>query len=820
MKSIFISIFIIFLFHFISPSTKKPFEPFQLGNSTLERSLEEKNSKQITNFDNYIQLIFAVFKALDSSCYEVIFNEIDNGFKQNIENNKSNPWILDYIGKGLNDLGDEIECKKSLKNTTFLISQINTLAFVYKNDTSLMKFLEIENFTLGVCIMESCRKSFEYYFERILKIIDYIAINNNQTSSESSNNIIDFQRSHKIPNKISYRIIIILSLYILCKLIVGIFRLILIPKGYDKYVAGLLQEQGKFDNIDIDEKKAFFEKNNNNEVLLNEEIDYYPFFDLGSYYPIKIRIFKFFDFFNDFTLLTTKRNRYFNDNGLETIIFMKAIVILFLVFYCTFYALVSLPSKDIFNKKFFTSYLLCIYKLSINSLTCWIMLEGAYTTNKLINFIKAQMFESYIINKKNPKIEIQLFIIYAKFILLFIPKTLVFFIIYYLFYYNVEGFRHFLQSEKTFDYIIDSTFKKGIKCSASPFSIFNFNIFSRNIEDYDECYEFTYIYFNIIISTLIFMIIIYLSFLFRNKIFEIFMILINLVLFFVSVLLIKDKKVTNGNKQLKYTYYHFVGQKYSTRVLYSLIGFYHLGYILGFLIFHYENNKYKYKYKLNKKKEHNKNNEIENNKLNEDINIAGDLNSNNNNNNNNDGINAEIIVNYYPLSFFNKFLFWLNNIKPIYKRIVIYICILLMIILSISFVIYIKHNRSDFVIELNFLAKYFFLYEKHIFILLFFIINLMLITHPKKKNFKNIINSGIFIAIGRVGFTIICLCIFLSYLCFCNYFIKVKFHIPTFVLISIGNFLIIFIACFLFNIIFEIPLRILVKKLIRKNIKK
>lgn len=823
MKSIFISIFFIFLFHPISTSTKNAFKSFQLGNATLERSLEE-NSKQLTNFDNYIHLIYEIFKALDPSCYEVISNEIDSSFKKNIENDKNYPWILDYIGKGLNDLGDEIECKKSLKNTTFLISQINTLAFVYKNDTSLMKFLEIGNFTFGICIMNTCRESFIYYFERILKIIDYIAINNDQTSSQSSNNIIDFQPDQGVPNEISYNIIIILLIYIILKLIVGLFRLILIPKGYDKYVAGLLQEQGKFDNIDIDEKKSFFEKNNNNEVLLNEEVDYYPFFDLGSYYPIKIRIFKFFDFFNDFTLLTTKRNRYFNDNGLEIINFMKVMVIFFLVFYCTFYALVSLPSKDIFNKKFFTSYLLFIYKLSINSLNWWTMLEGAYTTNKLINFIKAQMFESYIINKKKPKIEIQLFIIYAKFILLFIPKTLVFFIIYYLFYYNVEGFRHFLQSEKTFDYIIDNTFKKGIKCSASPLSIFNFNIFSRNIEDYYECYEFTYIYFNIIISTLIFMIIIYLSFLFRNKIFEIFMIIINLVLFFVSVLLIKDKKVSNGNEKLNYTYYHFVGQKYSTRVLYSLIGFYHLGYILGFLIFHYENNKYKYKYKLNKKKENpgdvkkitnNKNNDIESNKLNEDINIAGDLNSNNNN-----GINAEIIVNYYPLSFFNKFLFWLNNIKPIYKRLVIYICIILMIMFSLSIVIYIKYYHSDFVIELNSSIKYLFLYEKHIFILLFFIINLMLITHPKKRNFQNIINSGIFIAIGRIGFTIICLCVFLSYLCFCNYFIKVKFHIPTFVLISIGNFLIIFIACFSFNIIFEIPLRILVKKLIRKNIKK
>ena len=86
MKSIFISIFFIFLFHSISTSTKKPFKPFQLENATLKRSLEE-NTK-LTNFDNYIHLLYEVFKALDPSCYEVITNEIDSSFKKNIENEK------------------------------------------------------------------------------------------------------------------------------------------------------------------------------------------------------------------------------------------------------------------------------------------------------------------------------------------------------------------------------------------------------------------------------------------------------------------------------------------------------------------------------------------------------------------------------------------------------------------------------------------------------------------------------------------------------------------------------------------------------------
>ena len=772
----------------------------------------------------------------DNECYKELSEEINNTY--GIEHNKLYPWFIDHMGKGLNDLGDELECLNSLINTTFLIVKINTIEFFFKNDKKLFHYLEVEDFSVGVCIMLSCNQTLHIYFQYLIEVLKNMdEMNNTKNKIDTNETIVEFIEFFNFSNKYKYTIIICFITYIFIKLTVGIIRLIIFPKGYDKYIAKTLQKNGKLEKIGQEEQKAFLQRNVDDDLLLTEDLDYNPFFDLELYFPKKIKIFKFFDFFSDFSFLTTKRNRYYNDNGLETIVFMKAVVILFLIFYGSFYSLLSLPSKDIFNKSFFKSFFLLFYKMSINSFTCWIVLEGAYATYKLMFFIKTEMIENAISNNnKMPKIEKKLFVIYGKFILLFIPKVCMFFIIYYFFYYKVEDFHSLLNAKRTYTYIIDRIFKSSIKCGGNPFHIFNYNIFSKDYKDYDECYEFTYVYFNIFICSFLFMIILYLSFSIRNKIFEIIIILINIVLFFVSVSLIKDDLADKNNK---YRYYNLVGQKYSNKIFYSLIGFYNLGYILGFMIFHYENNIYLFKKNINVKNEIRKTimsniNIKENNKLSEeniieDINNIKENNNNNydnddnifeNNNNNSFEKSKPTNLNYYPLSFLKNFLIFLNDLGGCTKKWIILICIILLVLFSSAFQIYLNVKDTEFDIEYTTFIKLYFLYEKHIFIIIFFIMNSVLIVLPKKKGFKNIINSSFIIAIGRAGFTITCLYYFLCYFCFSSFFIKVKFHIPTFILISIGNFLIIFFVCFICNIIFELPIRIVVKKLMRINKKR
>ena len=173
-----------------------------------------------------------------------------------------------------------------------------------------------------------------------------------------------------------------------------------------------------------------------------------------------------------------------------------------------------------------------LYRISINSFTCLIVLEGANITYKLNKYIKSRIYDNNNNNKR--RFELKLLIICIKFLFYFIPKLFTFLISYYFLYYKAEDFVSIINSKLTYKYIIKNIFKKNIKCEKNPFPIFNnyTSFLSINITDYCHCYEFTYYNFNILLCTLFYMLILYLSFLIRNKIFDIFVLFVNLFFFF------------------------------------------------------------------------------------------------------------------------------------------------------------------------------------------------------------------------------------------------------------------------------------------------
>ena len=80
--------------------------------------LSQNKSDQNTE-TNYVELAINIFKKLEEEC----FVELEGLFHERIkfEKDKRYPWLMDSIGKGINDIGDEIECLYSLQNTTFFL---------------------------------------------------------------------------------------------------------------------------------------------------------------------------------------------------------------------------------------------------------------------------------------------------------------------------------------------------------------------------------------------------------------------------------------------------------------------------------------------------------------------------------------------------------------------------------------------------------------------------------------------------------------------------------------------------------------------------
>ena len=208
-----------------------------------------------------------------------------------------------------------------------------------------------------------------------------------------------------------------------------------------------------------------------------------------------------------------------------------------------------------------------------------------------MKFIKAQMFIYHKKNRKNFKTN--LLIIFGKFILLFIPKIISFLLCYYIFYYKVIVFRNWFNAKTTFKYITKNVIERNITCNNNNiFGMFNISsnssIFNIDIPKLKTCYDFIYVYINMFLCSFVFMTILYLSFIFKQKIFEIILIILNVLFFFILLHYVNDDNI---KKDTKYTYYHLKGQEYTTKIFYLSLGVYNFGFILGILFFNYDNNK-------------------------------------------------------------------------------------------------------------------------------------------------------------------------------------------------------------------------------------
>ena len=817
---------------------------------SLVISAEETDSSSNDNNIDYIELAFQIFQSLEKECAPDIMNTIRE--RSIFEKDKRFPWLTDSMGKGINDIGDEIECLNSLKNTTFFMINFHdlNLSLILDNDQKLMRFLEIHDFALGFCIFYSCREAFHRYLQILAEFINYLASNKTNDkelvsmiednkkdnyTTNTGNVYNDDNLETKVAKQTTSYLVITL---VVIKIAGGIIRIIFVPKGYDKYVAEKINQFSHDDLEDIEEKTNLAPKNKFNEALGDESSTkgYNPLFDFSEKLPKLIRILRVFDIINDIHYLSSKRNRYYNDTGLDIIVFNRAIVIFFLIFSNTFSALIALPSEEIINSSFFKSYLNIIYRLSNNALICWAFLEGAYTTYKLLCFIQSEMFiyfheqesKSKIFYKKLP-------LVLLKFLILLIPKMVTFIIVYYVFYFRIEDYRFLSNAKATFEYIIKNIFTKEINCS-SPGDIFS-NIFNRYIDVYNHCYEFIYFYLNMFLSTLFFMIMTYLFFIIKHKIFEIVIIALNFIFFFASIALVMDSKDEENSevKKVLLLHYHIKGQTYSTKILFSFIGFYHLGFIIGFLIFNSNNikqmiNRLIYEYnkihikKLGDKKEEEKSyfNVAESSSSGRteteqsfDIKSKADL------------INKEdrnspnyYELPYYPLKYLERLLKSISKLRFGIKIGLVIGGIALLFLIDLILLIYIFNTDNGFEIVFTKSAKFIFRYEKHFFMVVYFFIIIIMITLPKKGALRNFMNSKIIICISRIGFLITCVSHVFTYFSFLIFSLKVKLYVPTFMIISFGNFLLFFIICIFLCTVSEIPLRMIIKKLLRINRRK
>ena len=781
------------------------------------------------------------FENIDPKCYNETakiknFDEIY--FKKNTK-------LINSIGKGMDDIGDELECRKSNVNEDYVFIKY-PLNFSLNNETekspiyNLSKYLERIYSFVGICIPKNCNdlinkiKNETFFNNSILDNLTKIGLNITLPSEvEDSKGINAF--------------IILIIIFFIIKILVGIISKFKYQKGYSYHGFDLYLKH----NINADEETLkesdnyISEKlinksgiNNNDEKILGGE--YNPTYDFEPFYPMYFRLIKFLDIFNNFYILSRKRDRYYNENNINIISSLKAVILFGHIYSKAVRVFIKMPNTSVFNFKFYNSLGLSFYKLAINFLNFWVILEAATFSFKLMKFIK----KNFYLKRKNitTKKEKNLFIfkLCLKYICFYIPKIITFTFIFIFFYCLFKFYANNYWQKTKYLYIYKAHIKTR-KCYNKKNLLYAFipfvNYKSYKLTEYSKnCFPFTYVYSNMFFSSILFLFFIVVIFYFENKIVDILLtvfaisnIIINYIIFFFKDNKFRIKDDNSDNKEYYTFFSHYSGENYSIFYPHVYFSLYYIGCLLGFCFYYYSEHIRNQRNKMKKKegedisftfiKDYSES--ISNDELNR-ISSSSSQTPNSNSNQEQDNIEDNIL--YKPMIFCFIFITNLKLIKDRTKVILILIiCTLALIFSLITYFIFKYYHRDkddsfyDFDISSKVhLLKLLYFFEKIIHNFLFIIFVCLVLVLPKKNYFSKIMRSNIFLIISRSGFFIVCIYQSLIYMLYCLFQIEIEIGNLMIFYITLGLY--IMIVCFsaIGTIIVEFPFRIIVKNFLKK----
>ncbi len=777
-------------------------------------------------------------------------------------------------GKSLNDFGNEFECDTSYQSKahyfTIHFSLRNSSYLTSDEDTIFMDFLDQHYFYLGLCVPKQCKDA----IKSLIKNEAFLEILHKKGSL--SNFKVYFKDELNTTNKEKfywlYKFTIHLYIFIIIlKIFIGIVRIIVMNKGYAIFYAKKYKKKEK--NLSIapnleeenimKEKQNEVKKDNNssslslnynesnsatllayneiiNRSILSDEVNLYnPFSDKEKNYPLYLKLLKIMDFFDNVNILSLLSNKYYNSIQIKRFYLIRFVLMIMSIVYQLVYSQMDLPYRNFVKYDFYTSVGFIFIKLCINASTFWITLDAVIIGYKIMAFMKKEITLS-----KNGSLK---FFSFFKFLLLVIPKFLVFFFAFvYLHIFSSKLTFHLCEKNKVYssflyynDTIQQRTFSirqtennfRNILKNFVPFKL-NYIDFFKTVEkqkdikltscrnnsnsdntNNDDCtnrytdsftfdatgYElpspfltntelFVNVYLNEFYLTVLMLFISYFSYLLHNKIFDYIILIINIILYYLPLLDLNKHAEIKKGEILNYTLRYVLGQNYTEKYTHYFINFFYFGFLIGVMKFYYDEHLFYY----NQKKR-----------------------------------NFQKIK--LPFEFCEKIIMGINKIKFIYKRLIMIFIIIILLLFSSSFFLiqaFGNKENNDYVLEkiidennnINYKIYYLFLYEKNLCGIFFFIFLMIFIVYPKKTNIIKLAERKGFIIIERISFCFYCSFSYLIYAQFCVFIITLQLSYMNLFLNTLGMFLII-VTFSLFNTaVFELPLRQLIKSFMNKNL--
>ena len=801
--------------------------------------------------------IFASFLHINGLVDLLDKEEIETCFFDGIIENVLNIDLLNiYIdgsGKAANDFGNEFVCNYNIRrNVSYFTLHFFLGTEDFKKDKE--EFFEQEYFYIGLCLPRKCIDAAKFLIinEKVVNITHQVGLSNfklyvNEDVVEQAGNLDEFYS-------------IVIGIYIalnILKLLIGILRVIFINKGYEGYYAELERKLGKQSNTfslgigdpnEINLKNSYnssdsstsseivrktsynssssknLENSNANASLIyDSEISeniisegdnlYNPFSDKEKEFHTPIKVMKIFDLFDNLKILSTHSNKYYNSNRINSLYFIRFLLMIMSIIYQIMNTQVDLPTKNYYNFEFYSNFVFTLIKLCVNASTFWITLDGVIFAYKLMSYMKKEIKLS-----RNSSIR---YLTFLKFLLLILPKFFIFLFAFILLHLKASKLTFALcKGNNVFAnylYYNDTVQQKYYSLRAThEFKDFfhNFIPFKLNYIDFIENIPIERIYntsskknftsevsgyeipspfltntdlfvnvcFNEFYLIILMVNITFISYKLKNDIFDFSILIINIILFILPAIGNLNPMNIDINEQ-KYTLKYVLGQNYSEKYTHYFINFFYFGFLIGVMKFYHDDNLYNMKKKKN--------------------------------------FFENIIL---PYQFCKKIITYLNSLHFYLKRAILLICIFILLIISMSFTLlegknFISREEKDIeLVKITGIVKFLFSYEKNLCGIFFFIFLIMYIVYPKNSYIIKISSATMFLILERISFAFYISFCYLIYAQFCVFIISMQMSYSNLFFNTVGMFFIVFVFSLLSTALFELPIRMLVKYIMNRNL--
>jgi len=694
--------------------------------------------------------------------------------------------LLRNSGKSLSDVGLQQDCESSGLKYIFFELEIDIDRYMSDGDFNyLYSFIGQEKYFWGVCLWKQCESYYRKFMDRNQNQIFFDYINNTygikNITAYNLKEESDFVKLETNPGYIAFLTSFYLIIaYFLFRQVLSIIK-IFIPKESLDYSSSNpreeLQDEDSYDDETYRSQGSEMQIYLNSRVYKPQNPNENPIDEKKRSYAYKFL--KFFSFRSSFKYLTKPQNKYYDETGLEYISFFRVFLFFWITYNHNVYAITKIPHRDFTNIWFYTNIWFALVKYSTFALEGWIALDGMIMSYKLMSYIKRNSKEFDV----DPS-----FKIFLKFYFNIFTKFLIFLVIYFLLHIWMEYYPCLSEDDPSpiFQFFVKDIINKRT-CKDKPYEMFipfylqYHGFFEYNPNDgFKNCYRFANIYMNELYSFTIILLIFYIAYKLKSKIFDyvIFVIFfLNTCLSFLSYLYDYDK-----NPETEYvSFSFFLGDNIGYKYTHLFINTYGLGVFAGLIYFHYN-----------------------------DIISRTPLENGNN---------------YIPFRFTLDIMKILDKSKKSALKFYLFISILMQVLLSLTFYFFTMYY-SDYSdnyanpdtqedeklhIKMNHIIYFMYIYERKVFSFFFVFMIICLLISPKASLIKHFAHSNLLVPFNRISFSYLGASDSIVYLFFSIYTVQIYINQQNMIFITMGLvFLIISLSMFM-TVMFELPIRILYK---------